>query len=126
MSLANVFHRSVPRPSAPVTWPSATLTDGRLSVEGRVVGGFELAPVNLELMAESEREATLDALAALYDAVPRPFTLLSVPADRPRTSISARSRSGSQGVGRTTGSAHTRRCTDSWPPRRDVRCGAPS
>ena len=34
-------------------------------------------------MAEGEREAALESLAALYDAVPRPFTLLSVPADRP-------------------------------------------
>lgn len=34
-------------------------------------------------MAHGEREAALEALAALYDAVPRPFTLLSVPADRP-------------------------------------------
>ncbi len=34
-------------------------------------------------MTEAEREAALEALAAVYDAVPRPFTLLSVPADRP-------------------------------------------
>ncbi|MHB8961365.1 MAG: hypothetical protein ACYDAN_17285, partial [Candidatus Limnocylindrales bacterium] len=59
------------------------LHDGGFRVGGRAVGGFELAPVSLELMAEGEREAALEALAALYDAVPRPFTLLSVPADRP-------------------------------------------
>ena len=64
-------------------WPGATLADGAFRASGRAVGGFELAPVNLELMAEGEREAALEALAALYDAVPRPFTLLSVPADRP-------------------------------------------
>ena len=64
-------------------WPGATLAEGTFRASGRAVGGFELAPVNLELMAEGEREAALEALAALYDAVPRPFTLLSVPADRP-------------------------------------------
>ncbi len=64
-------------------WPGATLAEGAFRASGRAVGGFELAPVNLELMAEGEREAALEALAALYDAVPRPFTLLSVPADRP-------------------------------------------
>lgn len=33
-------------------------------------------------MAETEREGALDSLAELYDAVGRPFQLLSVPADR--------------------------------------------
>jgi hypothetical protein len=66
-----------------VHWPQATLDEGAFSAAGRAVRGFELAPVNLELMAEGEREAALEALAALYDAVPRPFTLLSVPASRP-------------------------------------------
>jgi hypothetical protein len=33
-------------------------------------------------MAEAEREATLESLAALYDAIPRPFHLLSVPTGR--------------------------------------------
>ena len=64
-------------------WPQATLAGGAFRVGGRTVGGYEMAPVNLELMAEAEREAALESLAALYDAVPRPFTLLSVPADRP-------------------------------------------
>ncbi|HYU66455.1 MAG TPA: hypothetical protein VEK09_06855, partial [Jatrophihabitantaceae bacterium] len=73
--------RSAPQPPGP--WPAASLADGVLRVEGRLVGGFEVAPVNLELMAEGEREAALESLAALYDAVPRPFTLLSVPAARP-------------------------------------------
>ena len=45
-------------------------------------GGFELAPLNLELMAEAEREATLENLAALYDAIPGPFQLVSVPTGR--------------------------------------------
>ncbi|MHB8959619.1 MAG: VirB4 family type IV secretion system protein [Candidatus Limnocylindrales bacterium] len=47
-----------------------------------VIAGLELAPVSIELMADVEREAALDALAELYDAVGRPFQLLSVPADR--------------------------------------------
>ncbi|MBI3746128.1 MAG: hypothetical protein HY264_06315 [Chloroflexi bacterium] len=38
--------------------------------------------MNLDLMAESEREATLENLAALYDSIPGPFQLLSVPTDR--------------------------------------------
>ena len=80
MKLATALHRQGPPPAA---WPSAAIADELFAVEGRLVGGFELAPVNLELMAEGEREAALEAIAALYDAVPRPFTLLSVPADRP-------------------------------------------
>ena len=72
-----------PKRAPAAFWPSATTSGGELRVGTRSVGGFELAPVSLELMAEGEREATLESLAALYDAVPRPFTLLSVPADRP-------------------------------------------
>jgi hypothetical protein len=83
MRLAAVLRRSPPPPAPPTAWPSATLTDSVLRVDGRLVGGFELAPINLELMGEGEREAALESLAALYDAVPRPFTLLSVPTDRP-------------------------------------------
>ena len=79
-----MLRRPAPPAPAPIAWPSAEPVDGALRIDGRLVGGFELAPVNLELMAEGEREAALEALAALYDAVPRPFTLLSVPAARPR------------------------------------------
>ena len=67
-------------PAAP--GPVARITADGLRADGRLVGGFELAPVNLELMAEVEREAALEALAAVYDAIPRSFQLLSVPADR--------------------------------------------
>ena len=67
-------------PAAP--GPVARVTEEGLWADGRLVGGFELAPVNLELMAEVEREAALEALAAFYDAIPRSFQLLSVPADR--------------------------------------------
>jgi hypothetical protein len=72
------------RPSRPTTtsWPVAQATDDGLRADCRLVAGFELAPVNLELMAEVEREAALEALAAVYDAIPRSFQLLSVPADR--------------------------------------------
>jgi hypothetical protein len=81
--LASVLRRPAPPAPAPVAWPSAEPVDGALRIDGRLVGGYELASVNLELMAEGEREAALESLAALYDAVPRPFTLLSVPAARP-------------------------------------------
>ncbi len=65
-----------------VSWPLAVMAEGGLRTDGRLVAGFELAPVNLELLAEVEREAALEALAAFYDAIPRSFQLLSVPADR--------------------------------------------
>jgi hypothetical protein len=81
MSIGTLFRRrtDVPEsPSAPA-WPAAALTDGFLRIDGRLVAGLELAPLNLELMAEAEREATIEGLAALYDAVPGPFQLLSVP-----------------------------------------------
>jgi hypothetical protein len=69
-------------PMSRASWPLARLQEGGLSVEGRLVAGFELAPLNLELMAEVEREAALESLAAFYDAISRPFQLLSVPAQR--------------------------------------------
>ncbi|MEW5991651.1 MAG: hypothetical protein AB1736_09965 [Chloroflexota bacterium] len=47
-----------------------------------MTGGIELAALNIELMAEAEREAALENLAALYDAIPGPFQLLSVPTGR--------------------------------------------
>jgi len=81
MSVASLLRRATEASgsgSAPA-WPAAALKDGRLSIEGRLVAGLELAPLNLELMAEAERETTIEGLAALYDAVPGPFQLLSVP-----------------------------------------------
>ena len=73
---------AAPAPAA-AGWPRADLDDDGLRVDGRLVGGFELAPLSLELMAETEREAALDGLAAFEDAIGRPYLLLSVPADRP-------------------------------------------
>jgi hypothetical protein len=64
-------------------WPAAALAAQSVRVDGRLCAALELAPLNLELMAESERVAAMSALASLYDAVPCPFGLLSVPADRP-------------------------------------------
>ncbi len=83
MRLATLGRRPAAPATLPPAWPAAEPVDGALRVEGRLVGGFELAPLNLELMADGEREAALESLAALYDAVPRPFSLLSVPAERP-------------------------------------------
>lgn len=51
-------------------------------VDGRHVGALELAPVALELLDPTERVAVLDALAGWYDAIGRPFLLLSLPARR--------------------------------------------
>ncbi|NJD27010.1 MAG: hypothetical protein FIA92_01790 [Chloroflexi bacterium] len=61
---------------------AAVIDDQAFRAGGRVLGGFEFAPLNLELMAEAEREAALENLAALYDAIPGPFQLLSVPTGR--------------------------------------------
>ncbi|MCZ7538169.1 MAG: hypothetical protein M5T61_21010 [Acidimicrobiia bacterium] len=60
----------------------AVLDDQTFRVRDRLCGGLELAPLNLELMAEAQREATLENLAALYDAIPGSFQLLSVPTGR--------------------------------------------
>jgi len=60
----------------------ADVTDGQLRVEGRFVAGFELGPVNLELLAAAERDAALQSLAAFYDAIARPFQLVSIPPER--------------------------------------------
>lgn len=62
--------------------PVAALDEVGLTVAGRPLAGFEFAPINLELFDSGERDAALEALAALYDAIPRPFQLLSVPAER--------------------------------------------
>ncbi|MGH2380125.1 MAG: VirB4 family type IV secretion system protein [Candidatus Limnocylindria bacterium] len=71
-------------------WPSLSSGAGRVRADGQLLAGFELAALNLELLAEVEREASLEALAALYDAIPRPFQLLSVPAARdPNDHLSA-------------------------------------
>ena len=80
--------RATPRRTAPASgtepaaWPLARASDEGLRVEGRLVAGFELAPVNLELLAAGERAAALESLGAFYDAIPRSFQLLSVPAAR--------------------------------------------
>ena len=75
----------VPRPPGrpSVEWPTASLKANTFRVGGKVCGGIELAPLNLELMADGEREAACTALATVYDAVPCDFGLLSVPAERP-------------------------------------------
>lgn len=82
VSDAEVARSSSPR-RVPICWPSAALGRASFKVEGRFIGAIELAPINVELMAEGEREAAMTALATLYDAVPGPFGILSVPADRP-------------------------------------------
>ena len=66
----------------PTPWPSLSTDAERVRANGQLLAGFEVGPLNLELLAEGEREASLEGLAALYDAIPRPFQLLSVPAAR--------------------------------------------
>ena len=80
--LAVVRGRSPTADAQPPAWPEAVAQADTFRVGDQLCGGFELAPLNLELMADAEREATLDNLAALYDAIPGPFQLLSVPTDR--------------------------------------------
>ena len=79
----SLFARSSP-PASPreAAWPLLRRGDQTVSAEGRLLGGFELAPLNLDLLADAERAAALESLAALYDAIPRPFQLLSIPAQR--------------------------------------------
>jgi len=73
---------SRPGPGAAPGWPALQLTEDAVSLDGRPLAAFELTPLNLDLLADVERTAALEALASLYDAVPRPFQLLSVPARR--------------------------------------------
>jgi hypothetical protein len=65
--------------------PSVRATATRSSsfvVRGRPLAALELAPLNLDLLAEPERDAALEGLAATYDAIPTCFQLLSMPAAR--------------------------------------------
>ncbi len=71
------------RTTSAAAWPSSTIESDKFRVDGRPSAALELAPLNLELMAEGERDAAMSALASVYDAVPCPFGILSVPADRP-------------------------------------------
>ena len=80
--LAVLRDRPAASDAPPATWPAAAVEEDGFRTGGRICGGFELAPLNLDLMAEAEREATLENLAALYDAIPGPFQLLSVQTGR--------------------------------------------
>jgi hypothetical protein len=78
-----LVRRSAPAAAAPPpAWPLLGSDGQRVTAGERLLAAFELAALNLELLAEAEREASLEALAALYDAIPRPFQVLSVPARR--------------------------------------------
>jgi len=79
----SLFARSSPSASPPeAAWPLLRRGDQTVSADGRLLAGFELAPLNLDLLADADRAAALESLAALYDAIPRPFQLLSIPAQR--------------------------------------------
>jgi hypothetical protein len=72
----------VAKAAGPALWPVLVSDDAGAGSDGQQLAAFELAALNLELLASAEREASLEALAALYDAIPRPFQLLSVGAER--------------------------------------------
>jgi hypothetical protein len=80
MSLLARFRSPPSQPGA--GWPALRGTDETVSADDRLLTGFELTPLNLDLLADAERAAALESLAALYDAIPRPFQLLSVPSGR--------------------------------------------
>jgi hypothetical protein len=46
------------------------------------IRAFEIPPVNLELLGAEERAAAITATRELYDAIPGPFQILSVPIER--------------------------------------------
>jgi hypothetical protein len=69
-------------PTRTAAWPALQQSEAGVRSDGRLLAGFELAPLNLDLLADAERSAALESLAALYDAIPRPFQLLSAPARR--------------------------------------------
>ena len=84
---------------------------------------LELAPLNLELMADAEREATLDNLAALYDAVPGPVRVLHRPIGR-QPGAACRSQAGRRRLRRTGLPAVRRDVTEisatNQPPTRRI------
>ena len=49
---------------------------------------FEIPPVNLDLLGTEERDAAITATRELYDAIPGPFQILSVPIERALPSTS--------------------------------------
>jgi hypothetical protein len=67
----------------PTPKPSAELTADGFRSGGSFIGGYELEPANLVLMATDERRRALENIASLYDSIPTRFQLLSIPASRP-------------------------------------------
>lgn len=109
----------------PPTWPAAVVQADAFRAGGQLCGGFELAPLNLELMADAEREATLENLAALYDAIPGPFQLLSVPTDRTPAEHIAAIKPAVDGSGERVfrpyvATYHEISATPTRPPRRTI------
>jgi hypothetical protein len=123
--LAMVRARSSIADAPPPTSPAAAVEADTFRVRGQLCGGFELAPLNLELMADAEREATLDNLAALYDAIPGPFQLLSVPTDRTPAEHVAALKPAVDGPGERVfrpyvATYHEISATPTRPPRRTI------
>ncbi|MEP6639723.1 MAG: hypothetical protein ABJC39_10280, partial [Chloroflexota bacterium] len=123
--LAMVRGRSPAAGAQPPAWPAAAIEADTFRVGDQLCGGFELAPLNLELMADAEREATLDNLAALYDAIPGPFQLLSVPTDRTPAEHIAALKPAVDGSGERVfrpyvATYHEISATPTRPPRRTI------
>ncbi len=53
--LAMVRGRSPAAGAQPPAWPAAAIEADTFRVGDQLCGGFELAPLNLELMADAER-----------------------------------------------------------------------
>jgi hypothetical protein len=70
------------RPLASVDWTGADGPPRGFAVRHRPLAVFELVPLNLELLPETEQDGALVSLATVYDAIQRPFQLVSLPTDR--------------------------------------------
>ena len=55
---------------------------GERAAHTEFLRAFEIPPVNLDLLRTEERDAAIAATRELYDAIPGPFQILSVPIER--------------------------------------------
>ncbi len=53
-----------------------------LGLQRECLRAFEIPPVSLDLLGTEERDAAITATRELYDAIPGPFQILSVPIER--------------------------------------------
>jgi hypothetical protein len=55
---------------------------GATAEDAKLLRAFEIPPVNLDLLGADERDAAIAATRELYNAIPGPFQILSVPIER--------------------------------------------